>query len=136
MTKAEREKLRAQEREALAGFELLTDELVERIKLGAEDFEGRFEVLESAVGALVIGRMYGWRVLRLVHDSRTSARYERVLGLKFKDVCPERGILARRSIGLAWADKLGEFWRIARGDIQVEQRRDVGIDFPLTDGVA
>lgn len=99
-----------------------TTDLDEIIKQACVNYHGEAAILESAIGALFIGRLYGWRVLRIVHMRTTYNRYQKVLGVDFKTVCPERGVLSYRSIGLKVADKLGQFWHVAAGKRKIEDR--------------
>lgn len=96
---------------------LLTPELIKVIEKASEEYSGDVTVLESAIGALIIGRTYGWRVLRLVHGSNSYTKYERILQIKFKDSCPERTELSKKSLALRVADTVGDFWSVARGTI-------------------
>jgi len=103
---------------SLFGDERLAAHLNERIRA----FSGNFDTLESALGALVIGRVAGWRVLRLVHSPQTYRRYESILGLEFQGtlpwsdepVMPERGPYAKKSVGLKVTDALGNFWDMVK----------------------
>ncbi len=103
---------------SLFGDEKLAAHLNERIRA----FRGNFDTLESALGALVIGRVAGWRVLRLVHSPQTYRRYESILGLEFQGtfpwsdelVMPERGPYAKKSVGLKVTDALGNFWDMVK----------------------
>lgn len=88
-----------------------------------KDFQGLSSTLESALGALVIGQYLGWRILRLTHNPATYRRYEKVLGIKFQDVCPEITDLGKRkSIGYAITEKLGSFWAVIMGRIKVPNK--------------
>lgn len=81
-------------------------------------FRGELSDLESAIGMLMIGRHYGWRVILLVHSPSTVRKYLKILGLKnLRDVLPEVGVLAHRSE--AWRDIEGtdNFWKAVRGQI-------------------
>lgn len=116
---------------SLFGDEELAKHLAERIRI----FQGNFDVLESALGALVIGRVAGWRVLKLLHSHKTYKRYEQVLGLEFAGtfpwsgeyVTPERGVYSRKSVALRVADKLGDFWQVVQrsGDIPKKEAESV-----------
>lgn len=64
----------------------------------------------------MIGRLYGWRVLKMIHNPSTYRKYEKILGLKFTDICPERTDLSYKSRGLAAADKMNSFWAVVRGE--------------------
>jgi hypothetical protein len=107
---------------------ILNPDDVETIKKAADNFSGQLPVLGSAFGAFVIGRLYGWRVLRIVYDAKTYSKYQKLLGIKFSDVFEERGALATRSQGLRWADKNDEFWKIIRGQISVEGRQNADLE--------
>jgi len=78
-------------------------------------FKGQIPELTQAIGALYIGRLYGYRVLRIVTSAPTHARHERILGLKFNEVLPEITDLSHRSLGYSIAVKLDKFWDIIRG---------------------
>ncbi|MBL1142714.1 MAG: hypothetical protein HND53_11850 [Proteobacteria bacterium] len=88
------------------------------IKNAVHNFNGVGTTLESAIGAFLIGQFYGWRILRLIHGSTTYNKYEEILKIKFNDVCPEEGILARRSYGYRLTQKLNSFWKVATGKVK------------------
>lgn len=109
---------------------LLNESLEAVIEKVSKEYTGDFTVLESAVGALVTGQLFGWKVLRMVHGSRTYARYEKILGLKFREVCPERTSLSSKSAAIKIADKVGDFWAIAKGE-KPGRSPQVELDVPL-----
>jgi hypothetical protein len=74
------------------------------------NYKGEGAVLGNAIGMLVLGRYVGWRVVRLVYSQNTYMKYRDILGVDIKDVVPERGRLARKSLALAILDKIGGFW--------------------------
>ncbi len=94
----------------------------EIIKGAFDVYEGDIRILGSAIGALILGQSIGWRALRIVHAGATYRRYEGILGVRFKDVCPERGIHSNRSIGLSEADRIGSFWKVADGIERVPKK--------------
>lgn len=101
----------------------MTDEEKLRIvEIASANFRGLCTDLERAIGMLMIGDAYGWRVLTLVHERRTLRKYEEILGIKVREVFPERGPLARKSIGLKLTDKLDNFWKVVKGEAS---RKDV-----------
>jgi hypothetical protein len=104
----------------------LDKEQEQQVEQAIKQFRGRLSVIEMSVGALVIGQRYGWRVLKLVHSPMTIKKYEKVLGLKFTEVCPERTELTHKSVGLAIADKLGSFWAVATGKKKVKGKDEIG----------
>lgn len=77
-------------------------------------YQGDATLLSSAIGALVLGRYVGWRVLRVVYSNTTYLKYQNILGIDFKEVLPERGLYVRKSIGLRILDGLGGFWDFVR----------------------
>jgi hypothetical protein len=101
----------------------MTDEEMLRIMDQAcQEYEGHCSVLESALGALVLGREIGWQALRLMHSGRTYRRYEGILGVRFRDVLEERTKQSDRMMGIRMADKLGKFWQVVTAG-QVPARR-------------
>ena len=86
-------------------------EMLRIIDEAVNEFEGDAAVLESAIGALVVGRVVGWKALRLMHNGRTFKRYEEVLGVKFRDVLDEVTDQSERMMGYKLAQKMGKFWQ-------------------------
>ena len=88
-------------------------------------YSGSLEELEKAVGMLMLGYHFGWKVLLLVHSKRTIRKYEKILGIEIKSFFPAEGPSAERSMGLDLAKKIGNFWQVVSGDIKVENRREI-----------
>jgi len=88
-------------------------------------FAGSLEDLEKAVGMLMIGYHFGWKVLLLVHSKRTIKKYEKILDIDIKEFFPAEGPSAKRSMGLDLAKQIGNFWQVVSGDIKVENRRSI-----------
>lgn len=88
----------------------VVDEAIER-------YTGDVSVLEAAIGALMVGRRFGWRPLLLMHTTATIARYQQVLGLKFREVLPEVGQLANKSLGWKLLGDVKDFWKVVRRQI-------------------
>ncbi|HEY9873100.1 MAG TPA: hypothetical protein V6D12_06675 [Candidatus Obscuribacterales bacterium] len=87
------------------------------INEACDEYHGSFQGLSSAIGALVAGQIYGWHVIRIAISTGTCIKYERVLGIKFAQFCPERGRLAYRSWGLKLADTVSDFWGAVNGRV-------------------
>lgn len=86
-------------------------------------FTGDMGEFESAVGALVIGRHLGWRVLLLVHDRRTIAKYEKILGIDFREALEEVGPWAHKSIAWNVVNKAKSlYWKVVRGEHPLEKK--------------
>jgi hypothetical protein len=83
----------------------------------ASKFKGNAHQLEAAIGALFVAQHYGWKVAYLVHDIRTIRKYEKILGVTLKDICPEVGHRADRSLAYLAAQKVSSFWKAVKGEI-------------------
>ncbi|MDB2409996.1 MAG: hypothetical protein P8J42_04665 [Pseudomonadales bacterium] len=112
--------------EALA--QLSDDEKVavfDKVGTVVAGFSGSLEELEKAIGMLMIGYHFGWKVLLLVHSKRTIKKYEKILDIDIKEFFPAEGRSAKRSMGLDLAKQIGNFWQVVSGDIKVENRRSI-----------
>lgn len=96
------------------------------IDKAAENFRGQADELENAIGMLMIGRIYGWRVLVIVHNKRTIKKYEEILGINIREMFPPEGPLAHKSLGYKVATTFSNFWKVVSGDIKIENRREIG----------
>jgi hypothetical protein len=90
-------------------------------------FQGQIDEFEAAVGMLHLGYHVGWKPLVLIHNRRTLAKYEGILGIDIREMFPEEGPSAERSLGYIIAKKLGNFWKAVSGaikdeDLKVERR--------------
>lgn len=103
---------------------LVLDEETEQIILQQlKDFRGIGTTMESALGALIMGQYFGWRVLKLMHNPATYRRYEKILGIEFKDVCqPITELGKKKSVGYAITEKLGSFWAVIMGKRKVPEK--------------
>lgn len=99
--------------------------LQEVIDNAIRNWVGQLDELESAIGMLMLGHHVGWKVLYLVHSKKTIRKYEEFLGVKIRDIFPERGPSSKRSIGLAFADTFPNFWKVVSGDIKIPDRRKI-----------
>lgn len=94
------------------------EELLRLVDRVVDQYDGNLDELESAIGMLMLGRYYGWRVLLLVHSPNTVRKYQKILGLKsLKDVLPEVGVLAHRSDAWRLVEGTRNFWKAVRGQI-------------------
>ena len=100
------------------------DEETEQLILKTIDkYRGQASTLENALGSLILGQHYGWRVLKIVHTPATYKKYENILGVEFKNVCDE--ITSKgdsRSVGYAISKKLGSFWAIITGKTKIPDK--------------
>lgn len=93
-------------------------DLLAIVDRAVDEFNGDLDALESAIGMLMLGRHYGWRVLLLIHSPSTIRKYLKILSLKsLRDVLPEVGVLAHRSNAWRLVDGTENFWKVVRGQI-------------------
>lgn len=78
-------------------------------------YTGDVRVLESAVGVLLVGLWVGWRPLLLAHSLKAFKGYERVLGVKFKEVLPEVGPLSGKMVAWTMLENIKDFCRVSVG---------------------
>ncbi len=86
------------------------------------EFSGLGNRLGAALGALVLGQHYGTRVLRMIHSPSTYRKYERILGIRFEDFCPEDTHLSGKNWGFKAAKRVGAFWDVVMGRNKVEKK--------------
>lgn len=101
----------------------LDPETEQRILQSLDNFQGIGTTMESALGALILGQYFGWRVLKLLHNPATYRNYEKALGIKFQDHCPpitENG--KKKSIGYAITEAIGSFWAVIMGKRKVADK--------------
>lgn len=98
---------------------MMTDkEFQEKIEQVCTDFVGQIDDLYAAVGMMQVGRLYGWKVMRLA----TTARIWSVAASLFGDpklILPERGVLAKKSIGLKYCDRIDEYWKVVKRHVEI-----------------
>jgi hypothetical protein len=93
---------------------LVPHELEKLIAHVAYNYRGLAGGLYESVGILVVGRLLGWRVTRLV-SSRSAWEKATALFGDLKVLMPERGKLAYKSLGLETLDKIGGYWDFISG---------------------
>ena len=92
--------------------------LLDTMKRATERFTGQAPELESALGMLFMGQYYGWKVMYLVHDKKTLAKYNEILGIDdIRDVMDETGPLTHRSMAWKLLQGVTNFWKAVTGAI-------------------
>lgn len=94
-------------------------DLIKHFDARIERFKGQLPTLESAIGAFVVGRRFGWKVLYLVHDKRTIRKYEDILGVRMRDELPEESDQSRRALCFRLQRKASNFWKAVSGEMKV-----------------
>ena len=99
------------------GDEMTTEdkELFKKIDEVSAKFVGQLDDLQAAVGMVVVGRLYGWRVIRLI-SSKRQWKFTCSLFGDLKEILPERPELSQKSVGLAIVDKAGDYWDVIKGN--------------------
>ncbi len=93
----------------------MTQEQVQnQIETVCQEFHGQAPDLFQIVGVVVVGRFFGWRVVRLVVSRRIWSLTTRFFGDP-KEWMPERGLLAYKSKGLQFVDTMGGYWDFIKG---------------------
>jgi len=95
-------------------------ELLEHVNAVAREYKGDSHALFMAIGALFVGRLYGWKVIRVFLATTCYARSQRILGLDFKKVMDAETPLSDRALAYRVVKKLKEFWGIVKGQLPIE----------------
>lgn len=96
---------------------LTNDELVEKIDAAVERYRGDTELLRNAIGALMVGRVVGWKPLLLIQNKKTIDRYCQVLDVDFRCVLPEVGRRADKSLAWQVVQRGQHFWDVMKGRV-------------------
>ena len=89
----------------------------EMIDRAIKAFRGQVPTLETAIGAYLVGKQIGWRPLVLIHEKQTLRKYEKILGISFRDELPEVGKMADKSVAWTAVQKVSNFWKAVKGEI-------------------
>ena len=100
----------------------LDEELKNQLEEAVKNYQGNGNTLETALGAVLMGQMFGWRVLKMMHNPTTYSKYEKILGIKFRDICKEETKFTQRNVGMKIVAKLQNFWDVVRGTYQVKDK--------------
>lgn len=108
---------------------MINDEaLMIKIEELTKNYQGDISHFYEAVGMVILGRFFGWRVMRLVSSGLTWSRATKLFGdLKDPELMPERGDYAYKSVGLALVDKAGDYWEVIKRhkSIPMQERRAI-----------
>lgn len=92
-------------------------QLVEIIDKAIKNFHGNTQRLSNAIGYLMLGRKFGWRVMLLMHDRKSIKDYEKILGIDSRIIFPEYGPLKNKSMAYRALQKVTNFWKAVKGEI-------------------
>lgn len=98
---------------------MLTEkQLIELIDKAIKEYQGDIDVLASAIGYLMIGRKFGWRVIFFMHRQSTIKKYEKILLIKdSRDYMPELGPWAKKAVAFQAVQKVSNYWKAVKGEI-------------------
>jgi len=92
------------------------EQMIKKIEEVSAAFVGQLDDLQAAVGMLAVGRLYGWRVTRLISSKRHWSVACKLFG-DLKELLPPEGVLAHKSVGLEIVDKAQNYWDIVAGNV-------------------
>ncbi|MGV1046889.1 hypothetical protein [Limnohabitans sp.] len=101
------------------------DELNAYIENLMQTYKGDLTLLADSLGALNLGKRYGWRVLRIIYSPMTYRKYQKALGLEFNAVVPEVTPLSERSVGYKIASKIKDYWAAVRREYGIDAKERV-----------
>jgi hypothetical protein len=93
------------------------DELIEIIDAAIERYQGHSDLLRNAVGAVLIGRLVGWKPLLLMQNKRTVDRYGQILGVDLREILPEVGLRANKSLAWRVVQAGQKFWDVVKARV-------------------
>lgn len=106
---------------------MITDEeLMKKIDEVSGEFVGQLDDLYTVVGMIVVGRLFGWRVIRLTTTRVMWAKAVKLFGDP-KQLMREREKYSVKSLGLATVDKLDAYWDVVKGvvSLPISERREI-----------
>lgn len=112
----------------------LTHEKAEQIEQVCTEFHGQLDDLYKAVGMIVVGQLYGWKVMRLVSARSTWTTATKLFGDP-KTLMEPEGDLAHKSYGLKAikkAEELSEasqrlYWEFVKGHIPMPKEERAAV---------
>lgn len=98
------------------------EELIKRVYSVVNDFHGQADDLCYVVGIVLVGRRYGWRVMRLISSRKAWKLASDLFGdLKTGELMEEKGPIYSHSLGARIVDTLGHYWDFINGNKSREQ---------------
>jgi hypothetical protein len=96
--------------------EMTDSELVALIDKAIDNYVGVSDELINAIGVLMLGRKIGWRPTFLMHSTKSIRKYEKHLGVDFREILPEVGPKAKKSIAWKIGEGVSNFWKLVKGE--------------------
>lgn len=93
---------------------MITDEeFMKKIDDLTRDYQGDICHLYEAAGMILIGRLFGSRVMRLVTPRLTWTRALKLFG-NFDQLMDEKGDYYNKSLGMKAVDAMGDYWEVIK----------------------
>lgn len=83
------------------------------------EFHGQLDDLYKAVGIVVVGQLFGWRVMRLITTRMLWSKVCKIFGDP-KALMPPEGPLVNKSVGYRTLRTVEDFWEVIRGHATVD----------------
>lgn len=97
----------------------LDPSVASQVEKAALEYRGYAPTVADALGALVFGQLYGWRGVMMLYSRSRIRDFEAALGISFRDHMPGRTDHSARILGVDLADRIGKFWAVVKGEVQV-----------------
>jgi hypothetical protein len=105
----------------------LTHEQAEQIEQVCTEFHGQLDDLYKAVGMMVVGQLYGWKVMRLVSARSTWTTAIKLFGDP-KTLMPDEGKLWRKSYGYSFIKKSEKlYWDFVKGQVPMPKEERAAV---------
>lgn len=101
-------------------------ELMQKIDEVTKNYKGDISHLYEAVGMIVIGRLFGWRVMRLATPGRTWVDAKKLFGDP-KGLMEEKERYYYKSLGAKVVDKMGNYWDVIKRhhSMPIQEKRNI-----------
>lgn len=107
---------------------MLNDEqLMVKIEEVTKDYKGDISHLYEAVGMIVVGRLFGYRVMRLVSARRTLSDALKLFG-DLSELMHEKEKYYNKSLGMRVVDTMGDYWEVIKRhkSMPIQEKRIIG----------
>ena len=106
-------------------YPLSNDDLMVLIDKAVKNFEGNTDNLTGAIGFLMVGQKFGWRIMFFMYSQASVRKYEKILNIKAREYMPELGPYARKAVAWQALQKVTNFWKAVKGEIAGVRSKEV-----------
>ena len=90
------------------------------IEIESANFHGQLDDLYQVCGLLLVGQLYGWRVMRLISTRPNWRMASKMFGKyapdgDIKSLMPEHGDLEEKSLGYRMIRNVSQYWDVVKG---------------------